>query len=306
MWMPESDGFWDFYWEMRLQELQNLGKRAAILTASKLIRRLSERTGQIVRLLELGCGEAQIIGALVEAHSQVPGINASVGVDYIHSAILTCRARYPMMKFVEGDFTHPELLQGLGTFEVVLMVNALHEVFTSGFSSKLGEIDVPEAKHRVEKAFAGAVDCLVPGGWVVLFDGLETTGDLSEIIRLRFRSGQARSHFKTFAREYHPFKISYHEADDPFCVELSRRDFTRYITKSIFLGKALWQTERLESYQYFNEAEFRTEVARAGLVIRELRTLSVDEEKWHNVVQIETPGVNFPVEHILIVAQKCE
>ncbi|MDO8970808.1 MAG: methyltransferase domain-containing protein, partial [Saprospiraceae bacterium] len=133
--MPESDGFWDFYWEMRLQELQNLGKRAAILAASRLIRRLFEHSGQMVRLLELGCGEGQIIGALVEGHNQVPGIGSSVGVDYIHTSVLTCRARYPVMKFIEGDFTHPELLQSLGQFEVVLLVNALHEVFTAGFSS---------------------------------------------------------------------------------------------------------------------------------------------------------------------------
>ena len=80
--MPESEEFWDFYWEMRLQELQNLGKREAILTASRLIRRLAEMPGQAVRLLELGCGEAQIIGALVEGHAQVRDIQRSVGIDY--------------------------------------------------------------------------------------------------------------------------------------------------------------------------------------------------------------------------------
>jgi SAM-dependent methyltransferase len=301
--MPESDQFWDFYWEMRLQELQNLGKRAAILAASRVIRKLAEG-GRGVRMLELGCGEGQIIGSLVEGHQQVPGIGTSVGVDYIHQSILTCRARYPMMKFVEGDFTESGLLDELGSFDLLLLVNALHEVFTAGFSNRLGEIDVPTAKERVESTLAKAVGCLKPGGWVVLFDGLETSGDISEMVRVRFRSSQARNHFRTFAREYHPFKITFRETGDPRCIELSRRDFTRYITKSIFLGKALWQTERLESYQYYNQAEFRAAVVKAGLAIRELRTLTVDEEKWHNQVQIETPGVNFPEEHILIIGQK--
>ncbi len=302
--MAESDEFWNFYWEMRLQTLQNLGKRAAILAASRLIRRLAQTPGQPVRLLELGCGEAQIVGALLEGHHQVPGIAVYCGVDYLHSSIVTCRKDYPAMRFVEGDFTDPGLLEGLGQFEVVLLVNALHEVFTAGFSPDLGEIDVPAAKQRVEQALAGAVGRLTPRGWVVLFDGLEMPGDLAREVRLRFLSLTARAQFKIFAQEYHPFRIAYRETEDPFCVVLSQRDFTRYITKSIFLGKALWRTERLESYQYFNEGEFRAAFERVGLEIRELSTLTVDQEKWQRTVEIETPGMAFPVEHILILAQK--
>lgn len=302
--MAESDEFWNFYWEMRLQALQNLGKRAAILAASRLIRRLAQQPGQRVRLLELGSGEAQILGALTEGHAQVPGMGTSCGVDYLHSSILTSRSHYPGLRFVEGDFTDPALLAGLGQFEVVLLVNALHEVFTAGFAPALGEIDVPAAKQKVQQALAGAVERLTPGGWVVLFDGLEMPGDLRREVRLRFLSLPARAHFKTFAREYHPFRITYRETDDPFCVRLSQRDFTRYITKSIFLGKALWRTERLESYQYFNEDEFRAAFAQAGLEIRELSTLTVDLDKWQRTVELETPGMTFPVEHILILAQK--
>ncbi len=302
--MPESEEFWDFYWEMRLQELQNLGKREAILTASRLIRRLAETPGEAVRLLELGCGEAQIIGALVEGHSQVKDIQRSVGIDYIPRSIETCRRRYPQMQFIEGDFTDPGLLEKLGEFELVLLVNALHEVFTAGFSPELGQIDVTAAKEKTEHALAGAVERIAPGGYLLLFDGLEMPGDPDQKVRLRFQSRQARQHFDTFAREYHPFQISYQEVGSPFLVELSQRYFTRYITKSIFLGKTLWQTERLESYQYFTQTEFCQAIGRLGLEIRELRTLTVDEDKWINLVEIETPGARFPEEHILIVAQK--
>ena len=302
--MPESEAFWDFYWEVRLQELQNLGKRAAILAASRLVRQLAARPDQAVRLLELGCGEGQIIGSLVEGHSAVRGIDRSVGVDYIPAVVETCRKRYPGMRFVGGDFTDPALLEGLGNFEILLLVNALHEVFTAGFSSALGEIDTPAAKQRAQRALAGAVQRLVPGGYLVLFDGLEMEGDISAPLRIHFLNRQARTHFATFVREYHPFRITFREVDGPNHVELSRRDFTRYITKSIFLGKALWRTEQLESYQYFNQTEFRAAVTGLGLEIRELRTLTVDEEKWSGLVEIETPGAHFPEEHILIVAQK--
>ena len=302
--MPDSEDVWDLYWEVCLRELEDLGKREAILATSRLIRNLAESPKQPVRLLELGCGEGQIIGALVEAHAQVRLINASCGVDYSPPAIEKCRRYYPEISFIEGDFTDQGLMAGLGHFEIVLLVNALHEVFSAGYSTELGEVDVPESKRRVEQMLSNAVKCLMPGGYLVLFDGVENPGEIQEKLCIRFRNWQARSRFDSFAREYHPFRISYQESSDPFEVELSVRDFTRYITKSIFLGKELWQTERYESYQYFNEAEFREAFTRLELAICELRPLTVNYEKWYSEVEIVTPGVDFPVEHILIVARK--
>ena len=94
---------------------------------------------------------------------------ASCGVDYSHRAIERCRNAYPSTSFVEGDFTDWGLLQGLGQFEVILFVNALHEVFSSTFSPELGEVDVLQAKKRVEQALAGAAEIVTPGGYLVLF-----------------------------------------------------------------------------------------------------------------------------------------
>lgn len=302
--MLEHDEFWDFYWEVRLQELEDMGKREAILAVSKLVRTLAQHPDQPVRLLELGCGEGQIIGTLVQAHAQVNSINASCGIDYSPRAIEKCRHTFPGIAFIEGDFTDSALMANLGQFEIVLLVNALHEVFSSTVSPEIGQVDVPAAKLRVRQALDTAVEHLAPGGYLALFDGLETSGDIEAVVRIRFRDIWARRRFETFAREYQPFKISYRETNDSICIELSQRDFTRYIDKSIFLEKRLWQTERLESYQYFNRAEFQDALAHLGLKILELRTLTVNYEKWRSEVEIETPGVDFPDEHILILAQK--
>lgn len=300
--MIERDPFWEFYWETRLQGMETLGKREAILTISQLVRALAHDGGP-VRLLELGCGDAQIIGALVEAHSAISGVSQSVGVDYVPAQVERARRLYPGMRFVEGDFTDPALLEGLGQFEIVLLVNALHEVFSAGYTEELGEVDTPVAKQQAEEALASAVERVKPGGYLVLFDGLEPEAKPGEMVRIRFVDRQAREHFDTFAREYRPFRISPKPVNGGD-VELSWRDFTRYITKSIFLGKPKWTTERFESYQYFTEREFRAAFARLNLPIRELRTLTVNEEKWRRVVEIQTPGVGFPAEHIIIVAQK--
>lgn len=301
----DSDGFWEMYWETRLQALQNLGKREAILATSRLMRQRAQTSDHPLRLLELGCGEAQIIGPLVDAHAALCDARGCTGIDYLASSIQTCRRAYPAMTFIEGDFTDAALLESLGAFDIVIAVNALHEVFSAGYSSALGEIDVPAAKHAVERALGLAAARLAPGGHLVLFDGLEPPGDPRQMVRLQFLHPQAYQWFEQFAREYHPFHITYHTVGR-YIIELPRRDFTRYIDKSIFLGKSLWKTERLESYQYFTEAEFRAAFARAGLEIHALRTLTVDDEKWRRSVEILTTGVEFPEEHIMIVASKGE
>jgi len=302
--MPENNEFWDFYWEMRLQPMENLGKRAAILAVSKLIRQLGEKNDHPFRLLELGCGEGQVIGTLLDAHSQVCSMQTSVGVDYNPQFLAQCQHDYPGLNCIAGDFTDPALLAGLGKFDIVLLVNTLHEVFSDTFSPELNEIDVPLARQRVHETLAAAVDFLQPGCWLVLFDGLEPAGDPARILRIRFRDAQVRQDFETFVHEYLPLHITYKQLRDPFSVELSQRDFTRYITKSIFLRKHLWESERLQSYQYFTEEDYRAAFAHLGLEISELRTLTVNEEKWRTLVDMDSPGVNFPEEHILILAKK--
>ena len=302
--MSKNNDFWDFYWEMRLLPMENLGKRAAILAASELIRTLAQQVNHPLRLLELGCGEGQVIGTLLDAHFQLCAIQASVGVDYNAQSLAQCQRDYPGLRCVKGDFTDPDLLAGLGKFELVLLVNALHEVFSDSFSPELGEIDVPAAKQRVEQALAGASGCLEPGGWLVLFDGLEPPGDPYQLLRIRLRDYQVRQEFENFVEQYHPLRIAYREVEGPLCIELSQRDFTRYITKSIFLGKRLWETERLQSYQYFSEEEYRAAFARQGLEVSELRTLTINDEKWRYRVEIDTSGFEFPDEHILILARQ--
>lgn len=302
--MSENNDFWDIYWETRLLHMENLGKRAAILAASGLIRILAQQTNHPLRLLELGCGEGQVIGTLLDAHFKLCDIRASAGVDYNEQSLAQCKRDYPGLRCVEGNFTDSDLLAGLGKFELVLLVNALHEVFSDSFSPELGEIDIPAAKQRVEQALASAAGCLEPGGWLVLFDGLEPSGDPHQILRIRFRDYQVRQEFENFVEQYHPFRITYREVGGPLCVELSRREFTRYITKSIFLGKRLWETERLQSYQYFTEEEYRAAFARQGLEISELRNLTMNDEKWRYRVEIDTSGFTFPDEHVLILARQ--
>jgi SAM-dependent methyltransferase len=303
--MPD-DAFWDFYWETRLQPMENLGKRAAILSASQLIRRTAELIGRPVRVLELGCGEGQVLGTLLDAHAQITDTRGTVGIDYNSQSLARCRRDYPGPRWIEGDFTDTELLTSLGKFDLVLLVNAFHEVFSSAYSPTLGEVDVAEGKRRVAHAFDGAAAALASGGWLVLFDGLEMDGDPDSPVEIHFTGLDVRREFDAFASGYQPFHITFRELQDPLHIVLSQRHFARYMDKSIFLGKPLWKTERLESYQYFTRAEFSATFARLKLKIETFQTLTINIEKWRHRVDTSDSQLEFPTEHILITAQNMD
>jgi SAM-dependent methyltransferase len=294
-----NDQFWNFYWETRLQYLQGQGKGEVIEKASQLIR----TANQPFRFLEAGCGEAQIIGSLVEAHGNPGGELASVGIDRDLTALAVARKKYPSIRFLAGDFSDTDLLQSLGQFDLLLLVNALHHVFSDAYDPKLGEIDVPKGKANLLTSFTKLSHTVKPGGYVILFDGLEANIPPDTSVQIQFQTPEAMEKFQTFTREYQPFRIQY-QLNTGGSVTLSVRDFTRYVTKIIFLGKPLWERERQESYQYFNESEMRQMLTQNGFAIQEFRLLSVDYDNWLQEVTILTPGVDFPPEHVLITAQK--
>jgi SAM-dependent methyltransferase len=219
-------------------------------------------------------------------------------------AVQTASQFNPGIRFLEGDFSDQQFLSGLGKFEIVLLVNALHHVFSDAFDEELGEVDVQAGKQAVLRTFNQILPCIKPGGYLLLFDGLEPSGDPQQPVDIRFLNRRALEDFYQFAREYQPFRIRFKTLPQEDCIQLSLHDFTRYITKMIFLGKPLWPRERLESYQYFNEHEFRDMLAANHLQIREWQLISVDDQRWQDAVEILTPGIDFPAEHVLIIAQK--
>jgi hypothetical protein len=96
-----------------------------------------------------------------------------IGIDTQAGSLARCQQVFPGVHWLEGDFTDPNLLGGLGEFDLVLLVNALHGVFSAATIAELGEIDVPLGKQRVAQALSYAAGCLAPAGRLVLFDGLE-------------------------------------------------------------------------------------------------------------------------------------
>lgn len=138
---------------------------------------------------------------------------------------------------------------------------------------------------------------------MIIFDGLEPDNAVETMVEIGFRSPEARHNFLTFAREFQPWKIEFLPLTD-MAVRLNLRDFSRYLSKLIFLAKPLWERERQESYQYMTKDEIQKMLAEYNFRLVEWHLLSVDYAHWLDAVEILTPGMEFPAEHIMLLAEK--
>lgn len=294
---------WESYWGERQKSLQNpLGKRRAVMAAFQLLKGLTGESLRPLRIIELGCGEGHILGELLkmcDANKIV--IKDCVGVDNQAHVIENARRLYPRINFLQADYAKRPL--NLQPFDLVMMVGTLHEVYSANHSVTSGEIDQNLGKRAVERALCYSARLVAGNGHMVLFDGVEHA--LPELkINVRFQSVDALNEFKKIAGEYEAFRLDYEEPKGDGLIRISMRDFTRYITKTRFFNSSLWEIEKRESYQYFNENEFRKYLGELGINILRLECSSPYQKDWQDRVRIETPGVDFPKENILIVGQR--
>lgn len=295
---------WENYWLERQNSLRiSEGKGRAAAAAFELLRGVVGEGGRAIRMLELGCGEGHILGHLSElCASEGMAVPECVGVDYEPGAIESARRLYPGVSFFVADYAGSP--PNLEPFDLVLLIGTLHEVYSSNYSVPSGGIDRALGKEAVRKALRGVLPLVAPGGHLVLFDGVEHDQSPDSEVEVSFRSHAALNEFRKFAAEYEAFRVGYEELEPNGRVRMSVHSFTRYITKTRFINGDLWEIERRESYQYFSADEFRECLAEAGLGTLKFERLSPHRRDWEERVEIKTAGVDFPDEHVLIVARK--
>ena len=76
------------------------------------------------RLLDVGCGEGRF-GRFLQAHQPV---ERYVGVDFSAELLVIAQAQMEQGQFYQCDMTQPGFLAGLGKFEVVVCLAALHHI----------------------------------------------------------------------------------------------------------------------------------------------------------------------------------
>jgi SAM-dependent methyltransferase len=299
----ENKALWGNYWAERQKSLRHPGgKRRAVTAAFELLKGLAGKSAKPVGIIELGCGEGHILGELLKMceANKIP-IKECVGVDNQPNAIQNARRLYPRASFLVADYANQPL--NLKPFDLVMLVGTLHEVYSSNRSVASGEIDRDLGEKAVEKALRQSARLVGDKGYMVLFDGVEHSLPELKIV-VNFQSTEAAEEFKQLASEYEAFHLEYEGLTPGDRVRISMHDFTRYITKTRFFNTNLWEIEKRESYQYFSANEFKKKLGGAGLKVLTLQCFSPRQKDWHRRVRIETPGVDFPKENILIVGQK--
>lgn len=299
----EKAGTWDSYWRERQSSLRHpQGKRRAVTAAFRLAKKMVTASGRPVRVIELGCGEGHILGELLKMCEAggVP-VGEGVGVDYQPGAILAARRLYPRLKFSVADYTSQPL--DLEPFDLVLLIGTLHEVYSSNYSPSLGEINRALGRQAVGDALRRSVSLVRGGGYVVLFDGIEHPLRPDLRITIKFKSDAALSEFEKFAAEYKACRVEYEGTGLRGRLDISVHSFTRYITKTRFINSSLWEIEKWESYQYFGEDDFKKSLEALGVRVMKSQCGSPGLPGWRERVRIETDGVDFPKENVLVVGR---
>jgi SAM-dependent methyltransferase len=107
------------------------------------------------RILELGCGPGYLAEAILD---EVP-FAAYTLLDFAPPFLAMARRRagsFPYTDFVLADFVEPTWTDGLGTFDAIVTMQAVHEL---------------RHKRRAPALYAQVRDLLAPGGLLIVCDG---------------------------------------------------------------------------------------------------------------------------------------
>lgn len=287
------------YWNERRNRLVvPNGKQKAVLQTVSLIAQMKNIQG--VSLLELGCGSGDIISQIQKVCiSRQLQIRRCVGIDKDEYALQLAKDRKQVnIQFMSMDYTSEDL-HHIGKFDIVILVNSLHEVFSSRRKGTF--IDIDSGKEKVKQTLTHIAKVLNVDGYLLIFDGVEHA-HAENLVHFTLLSEAARKNFRRFVEEYQGLKTDFDI--DTEKIASSLRDFTRYITKIIFLDSPTWEIEKYESYQYYTREEFYSVLKEIGFKNIRSDFYSPSQERWHKDVKLLSPNAQFPDQHLLLVCQR--
>lgn len=302
-----SDDIWNNYWQTRKSNLYKPdGKSHAVLASRMLLDTFPQDAWSKLRILELGCGEGHILGRLYQEYDYRLLRKNLVGVDKDQRALDSAEKTYPDFKFHQRNLLSSGWERGLGQFDLIIIVNVLHEIYSSAYVPELQGINTKPGKNRVKDALSSAMSLLSGNGYLLIFDGLEYNNP-DQKISFILRNKEAEALFHRFVSEYRAFRIKYEEKqfDKINVVTMSRHHFSKFITKIRWMSSELWDIEKWESYQYFNQEEFTSTLKNLGLDAQKSELIADNLHDWEQYVELIDSQDSFPYEHILLIEKKC-
>lgn len=250
-----------------------------------------------VTILDIGCSKGDMLNSI---NKQLSNNKISlIGADFNESLLQKARKSYKDIKFIKHDITSDNTLNF--DVDIALCVNTLHEVYS--LYAWNGTFDENIGRKYLHKSLKNIISSIKPGGYFILFDGVESDSHTEDEIIFRVKSEEAIKLMHKFQAEYLPLNVKIEHINDNI-YKTDSKSFTRFITKYRFLTNETWELEKVESYQYFTEDEFEVAFDKLGLETETIMLLNPNINKWRSIIEILPDNYSFPNEHILIIGRK--
>jgi len=213
------------------------------------------------KIVEFGCGS----GFVLEVLSMDFADSIIVGVDKSMQRLeKVVEKRLKNVIPVKGDITQDILPDR--TFDTVLFVGSLHEVFSYS------------GKGKVRDAFRMAHNVLKDKGVLIIQDFLKPS---SKLVEIALKNEETRRRFLRFANEFQQRKVKFESTNEG--VKLDIANAIEFISKYRSPDEEDWKEEMNETHFYLTEKEFRDIVEQAGFAVKRSLYLPKSENWWVDV-----------------------
>lgn len=234
-------------------------------------------------ILEIGCGA----GTVLELLSKNFPRSVIAGLDNSEQMLSVAKERKyssPDVTVSYGDALVKQFEDE--SLDTIIMSSVLHEVYSYNNYQR----------DALEKALSNACEMLVPGGRLIIRDGIMPNPD---IYYLKFKNDETRAAFKKFADDFVPRKISYSFASDSGFPKLGSADAYEFLSKYFYTEN--WAVEVKEQFGILRLSDYCGVLEKNGMQIVDAYSYLIDflKCKYEKDVSLleKKDGIYIPAEY---------
>lgn len=286
------------------------GKSLIIPQLTFCIERLIEQDPKSneIKILDLGCGEGHLLRVLNQV-GKISGFSKKLkfyGLDNDEEMLRAAITQNNIeAEFIKFDLRHDSFAKYYDSFDIVVAVNTLHEVYSTyiGENDEYPATKVAYAKEKITELIGEIAKTLTDKGSFVLYDGLAAKHEKwEEEIDFEIKNPVLARYFDKAVSDFTLWSIKYRKIKSGY--RMKYRDFSWFVTTFKYLNTKLWPFESEQTYQYFSKNEFAAAFHKAGLMRESIIFLSNDLGLWKNNIKITSKNSDFPPKAIMIVGSK--
>jgi SAM-dependent methyltransferase len=281
------------------------GKSLAIPHLLYVVQRLLKlkQKNEPIRILDVGCGDGNLL-EILHSVAKVNGFEKRIelhGLDKDEVSLETAKKKKGFhVEYHQHDICSEDPIP-VGNVDVLIVMNTMHEVF-SEFLQKYEDRDM--AKKKTLEAYGRLSSSLSDIGSLVLYDGVEVDADKEDLsVEFRLQSSSTLTNLLEIVEEYMPYTLTCRQTKDQQFV-MPYRDFLHMLTSLKYVDTPLWNIERKQSYQYYNQYEFFHMLEKFGFASESVIVMNSDLGLWKSHINILSPNIYFPKKSIILVGTK--